>query len=78
MKFSISKTESVKACRTPSNLSIDINNIKLKQVNEFKYLGNIFTEDRRLTRETDGRLQKADNTSYQVLAPTLETPQHPN
>ena len=44
----------------------------LKQVKEFKYLGSIFTEDGRMNREIENRIQKANNVSYQ-LAPLLNT-----
>ncbi|XP_076059484.1 uncharacterized protein LOC143036121 [Oratosquilla oratoria] len=74
MKISISKTETMKVSRTPSNLKISIDGTPLKQVSEFKYLGSIFTEDGRLNREIETRVQKANSVSYQ-LAPLLK---HPN
>ena len=74
MKISISKTETMKVSRTPGNLSISINGTPLKQVSEFKYLGSIFSEDGRLNREIETRIQKANSVSYQ-LAPLLK---HPN
>ncbi|XP_076053702.1 uncharacterized protein LOC143032699 [Oratosquilla oratoria] len=74
MKISISKTETTKVSRTPSNLKINIDRTLLKQVGKFKYLSSIFTEDGRLNREIEMRVQKANSVSYQ-LAPFLK---HPN
>ena len=65
MKISINKTETMKVSRTPGTLNIKINNTILKQVKEFKYLGRIFTEDGRMNREIENRIQKANNVSYQ-------------
>ncbi|XP_076069188.1 uncharacterized protein LOC143041232 [Oratosquilla oratoria] len=64
----------MKVRRTSSNLKISIDGIPLKQVSEFKYLGSIFTEDGRLNREIETRVQKANSVSYH-LAPLLK---HPN
>ena len=74
MRISISKTETMKVRRTPGNLKICVDGTPLKQVREFKYLGSIFTEDGRLNREIETRVQKANSVSYQ-LAPLLR---HPN
>ena len=74
MKISIGKTETMKVSRNPGPLRIHINNNSLRQVQEFKYLGSTFTEDGRLNREIETRVQKANNVSYQ-LAPLLK---HPN
>ncbi|XP_076038728.1 uncharacterized protein LOC143023941 [Oratosquilla oratoria] len=74
MKISISKIETMKVSRTPSNLKISIDGNPLKQVSEFKYLGSIFTEDGRLNREIETRVQKANSVSYH-LDPL---PKHPN
>ena len=74
MKISIGKTETMKISRNPGPLRIHINNNSLRQVQEFKYLGSTFTEDGRLNREIETRVQKANNVSYQ-LAPLLK---HPN
>ncbi|KAI8504892.1 hypothetical protein Bbelb_170010 [Branchiostoma belcheri] len=76
MRISINKTESLKISRTPGNLDIVINNRGLKQVKEFKYLGSIFTEDGKLDREIETRVQKANSVSYQ-LAPLLKHPSIP-
>ena len=73
MKISINKTETMKVSRTPGTLSINMNNTNLKQVKEFIYLGSRFTEDGRMNREIENRIQKANNVSYQ-LAPPLKYP----
>ena len=74
MNINISKTETMKVSRTPGRLNISIDEITLKQVSEFRYLGSIFTEDGRLNREIETTVQKANSVSYQ-LAPLLR---HPN
>ena len=61
----------MKVSRTPGTLNIKINDTNLKQVKEFKYLGCIFTEDGRMNREIENKIQKANNVSYQ-LAPLLK------
>ena len=76
MKISISKTETMKVSRTPGRLNINIDGTTLKQVGEFKCLGSIFTEDGRLNREIETRVQKANSVSYQ-LAPLLGHPNSP-
>ena len=71
MTISVNKTETMKVSRTPGTLNIDTNNTNLKQVKEFKYLGSIFTEDGRMSRKIENRIQKANSVSYQV-APLLK------
>ena len=71
MKIRINRTETMKVSRTPATLNININNTNLKQVKEFKYLGSIFTEDGRMNREIENKIQKANNVSYQ-FAPLLK------
>ena len=61
----------MKVSRTPGTLNIKINDTNLKQVKEFKYLGSIFTQDGWMNWETENRIQKANNVSYQ-LAPPLK------
>ncbi|XP_076057195.1 uncharacterized protein LOC143034721 [Oratosquilla oratoria] len=64
----------MKVSRTPSKLKISIDGTPLKEVSEFKYLGSIFTEDERLNREIETRVEMANSVSYQ-LDPLLK---HPN
>ena len=66
----------MKVSRTPGTLNIKINSTNLKQVKEFKCLGSIFTEDGRMNREIENRIQKANNVSYQ-LVPLLKHPDIP-
>ena len=73
MKINTQKTETMKICRTPSPLNIQIDNIGVKQVSEFKYLGSIFTENGSLDREIETRCQKANAVTYQ-LSPLLLHP----
>ena len=70
MKISINKTKTMKVSETSGTLNI--NNTNLKQVKEFKYLGSIFTEDGRMNREIENRIQKVSNVSYQ-LVPAAKT-----
>ena len=73
MKISTSKTEVMTVSRRPDKLDININGTQLKQTNEFKYLGSMFTENGKLDREIETRCQKANAVSYQ-LAPLLKHP----
>ena len=73
MKISTSKTEVMTVSKRPDKLDININGTQLKQTNEFKYLGNMFTENGKLDREIETRCQKANVVSYQ-LAPLLKHP----
>ena len=61
----------MKVGRTPGTLNIKINDMNIKQVNVFKHLGSIFTEDDLMNREIENGIQKANNVSYQV-APLLK------
>jgi len=63
MHISIIKTEVMTVSRTPKTLDITINNTALKQSKEFKYLGSIFTDDGKLDREIETRVQKANSVS---------------
>ena len=73
MKISTSKTEVMTVSKRPDKLDININGTQLKQTNEFKYLGSMFTENGKLNREIETRCQKANAVSYQ-LAPLLKRP----
>ena len=74
MNINIAKTEVMNIGRKHNTLNININGSTIEQVQEFKYLGSIFTEDGRLDREIETRVQKANAITYQ-LAPLLR---HPN
>ena len=79
MKISTSKTEVMTVSKRPKQkqkLDININGTQLKQNNEFKYLGSMFTENGKLDKEIETRCQKANAVSYQ-LAPLLNTPAFP-
>ena len=56
--------------RKPELLEINIGWNILKQTREFKYLGSMFSEDRRLDREIETHCQKSNAVFYQ-LAPLL-------
>ena len=53
MRISNEKTEVLCIGRELRNLTTEIKGRRLKQVEEFKYLGSIFTEDGRLEREIE-------------------------
>ena len=74
MKISIAKTEAMNISRDPKTLVIDIDGHPIKQVNEFKYLGSMFSSDGKIDREIETRIQKANKVTYQI-APLL-TNQH--
>ena len=74
MKINRTKTEIMKVSRTHGPLNIYLDNTPLKQVQEFKYLGSMITEDGRMDREIETRCQKANTLIYQ-LTPLLT---HPN
>ena len=70
MKIGTTKTEAMKISKTPGPLNITVDNNKMKQVEEFKYLGSIFTQDGKIDREIEARIKKANTVTYQ-LAPIL-------
>ena len=70
MRISVSKTENMSVFRKPELLEINIGWNILKQTREFKYLGSMFSEDRRLDREIETHCQKSNAVFYQ-LAPLL-------
>ena len=47
-------------------MNIQVDNIKLKQVQLFKYLGSVFTEDGKMDKEIETRCQKANAVTYQL------------
>ena len=73
MKINTSKTEVMTISRTTGQLNIHVNNVKIQQTPEFKYLGSIFTEDGKMDREIETRCQKANAVTYQ-LSPLLKHP----
>lgn len=71
MKISIEKTETMVIRREPGEHEIFINSKKLSKVEQFKYLGSMFTEEGRISKEIEARIQKASNVNYQ-LTPILK------
>src|SRR5215475_6598883 len=51
MKISTEKTEVMVISRTPSQCTLHVSGVPLKQVERFKYLGFTFSSDRRQDRE---------------------------
>ena len=71
MRISIEKTEVMCIGRDQKVVTTEIQGKRLKQVDEFKYLGSIFTQDGKMDREIETRVQKANQVLYQ-LAPLLQ------
>jgi hypothetical protein len=73
MKINIEKTEVMTISKMPITTTVYVENSKIRQVNEFKYLGSYFTEDGKFDREIEARIQKANAVTYQ-LSPLLRHP----
>jgi hypothetical protein len=73
MKINTEKSEIMTISREQKEINLQINNQKLKQVQEFKYLGSIFSADGRFDREIETRIQQANKVNYQ-LTPILKHP----
>jgi hypothetical protein len=72
MKLNTTKTETLKINKIKEPpLKIYVEGEEIKQTNEYKYLGSVFTQDGKFDREIEVRIQKANVISYQ-LAPLLK------
>ena len=72
MKISTSKTEVMTVSKRPDKQDININGTQLKQTNEFKYLGSMFTENGKMDRNRD---QMPESQRSQLpTCPFTETP----
>ena len=70
MRISIDKTEVMCIGKERKVVTREIQGNRLKHVGEFEYL-SIFTEDMKMDREIETRVQKANHVLYQ-LAPLLQ------
>ena len=59
MRVSTSKTEVMVLSRQPENCTLHVDGVQLRQVEEFKYLGILFTSDGRQDREISRRINLA-------------------
>ena len=59
MKTSTAKTEVLHLSRSPDQGVLEVNGATLKQVEKFRYLGVVFTNDGRQDEEQDTRIGKA-------------------
>ena len=59
MKINTSKTEVMVLSRQATDCIIKVNGAQLRQVNEFKYLGVMFSSDGRQDKEIDRRINQA-------------------
>ena len=75
MKISTSKTEVMTVSKRPDKLDININGTQLKQTNEFKYLGSMFTENGK-TRQRNRDQMPVSQRSQLPTCPFTKTPQH--
>jgi hypothetical protein len=73
IKINNIKTEAMKISRMQKQLNLHIDNVQVKQVLEFKYLGSMFAENGRFDREIETICQKANAVTYQ-LSPLLLHP----
>jgi hypothetical protein len=73
MKINNIKTEAMKVNRIQKPLNLHTDNIQVKRISVFKYLGSVFAENGRLDREIGTRCQKTNAVTYQ-LSPLLLHP----
>jgi hypothetical protein len=66
MRISVSKTEVLVLSRDASAAALHINGVPLKQVDRFKYLGVMFTDDGKQEAELDSRLGKASTVMREL------------
>ena len=57
MRISTAKTESMVFSRHPLDCTLYVNGVQIRQAQEFKYLGVMFTSDGRQDREIDRRIR---------------------
>ena len=61
MRISTSKTEAMVVSRAPSQCTLHVSGVPLKQVERFKYLGFTFTSDGKTDTEIDSRIGKSSS-----------------
>ena len=71
MRISTTKTEVMSVGCTSGNLTISIGKKHLHQTVEYKYLGSIFSNNGKMDREIEAKVQGVNAISYQ-LSPLLQ------
>ena len=66
MRINTKKTEIMMIGRQNDNLEIKLGNNALRQTDEFKYLGAVFTSDGKLDKEISARCTKANQVLWQI------------
>jgi beta-glucosidase-like glycosyl hydrolase len=66
MKINTEKTETMAIGRHTQCLNITVVNDSIKQTNEFKYLGTVFSDDGKIDKEIDIRYNKANQILGQL------------
>ena len=66
MRISTTKTESMVFSRHPLDCTLYVNGVQIRQAQEFKYLGVMFTSDGRQDREIDRRINQASGVSREL------------
>ena len=67
MKIKTAKIEALHLSRNPDQCVLQVNGVKLEQVEKFKYLGVAFTSDRRQDEELDTQISKACAVTLKML-----------
>ncbi|TWW64621.1 hypothetical protein D4764_22G0002680 [Takifugu flavidus] len=71
MKISTSKSEAMVLNRKKVECLLRVKEEILPQVEEFKYLGVLFTSERRVEREIDRRIRSGGEIYWSIFVPTL-------
>ena len=66
MKISVAKSEVMVVARSPTDCVLHVSGAQLRQVQEFKYLGIVFTSDGRQEREIDHRINQASAVAREL------------
>ena len=66
MRISTSKTEVMVVSRHPVDCTLYVNGVQLRQVQEFKYLGVLFSSDGRQDKELDRRINQASGVAREL------------
>ena len=66
MKISVTKSEVMVVARSPTDCVLHVSGAQLRQVQEFKYLGIVFTSDGRQEREIDHRINQASAVAREL------------
>ncbi|CAM1323157.1 Uncharacterised protein r2_g3161 [Pycnogonum litorale] len=71
MKIDVAKTETLLLPRRPGQCTLQVSGVPLKQMEKFKYLGVVFTNDGRQDIELDTRITAAGAVMRQLQRSVL-------